>query len=954
MNASLISQFSNSKDGSSIASILISILRSSTFPKLRAMVAFANYGGISGLADEFSKSNTKDKSIIVGIDNKITSVEALSELISLGFDGRIYHTSGSEIFHPKFYLFENDNEFTLIIGSNNLTTGGLVMNDECAVLIQGTKDELVYKQADEAYNQIWNTNNKTDKPIVMPLNEEVIGELYVQEYIPSESDAVDKLAIPSDYEASFGLNPQKEFPLGFSPKSLSSSSVKEIILLPHNQAIYNEILKFLSSHNKGYVVQPTGTGKSYLMAKYITDHISQKIMVVAPNNIILEEMKKILGKSINNVVYATYQYLSADLNRTRQMAKTIEHILIDEFHHLGAEGWGNAVKTLINNAKSPKVIGFSATPKRDFDDINVTELFFEDNCIHELTLFEAWREKILPVPQLVQSYVEIDEVLNNLENEVSEKQKLSKTTRKTLHEKLEEIKSKYIADTSLQKVIKDYIPKDTKKIIVFVPQIDTMDETEKRLTPCIEALGVKAHNFHVHSQRGKKENEKQLELFHYDYGGINLIYSVDMLIEGLHVDGVDALILLRSTNSVRIALQQLGRCLSSGKKKKPIVLDIVNNYRAKEIFGITADGVRRHGEDGDESSNIYIQGNYMEINEAISNLLAKYNSWEENFKMLVDFKQINGRAPKNSDKCRKLYVWWIEQRSKYRKNKMPEERISLFKKNGFILDDWEENFNLLMKFIEDNNRLPVRKDGSIGLWLIHQRQNYRDHNLAEERANLLHSKGITLLVKKDWWERLADLKRFIKDNGREPRSKSKSALESTIYGWLCHVRQEYKDGLLSKSQIHAFQEMGVPLDSTILERELEDRFELAYNQIKAFVDKHHRLPKYKEDRKLYNRILGERQKIKRGTMPPERVERLRELGVYSETEEEWKENYNRILLFIKANGRKPFYGEDKWWDQQVFAYKKIANNRSGLSDEQIKLLDDIDVLGKKDKKKRKQ
>lgn len=954
MNASLISQFSNSKDGSSIASVLISILRSSTFPKLRAMVAFANYGGISGLADEFSKSNTKDKSIIVGIDNKITSVEALSELISLGFDGRIYHTSGSEIFHPKFYLFENDNEFTLIIGSNNLTTGGLVMNDECAVLIQGTKDELVYKQADEAYNQIWNTNNKTDKPIVMPLNEEVIGELYVQEYIPSESDAVDKLAIPSDYEASFGLNPQKEFPLGFSPKSLSSSSVKEIILLPHNQAIYNEILKFLSSHNKGYVVQPTGTGKSYLMAKYITDHISQKIMVVAPNNIILEEMKKILGKSINNVVYATYQYLSADLNRTRQMAKTIEHILIDEFHHLGAEGWGNAVKTLINNAKSPKVIGFSATPKRDFDDINVTELFFEDNCIHELTLFEAWREKILPVPQLVQSYVEIDEVLNNLENEVSEKQKLSKTTRKTLHEKLEEIKSKYIADTSLQKVIKDYIPKDTKKIIVFVPQIDTMDETEKRLTPCIEALGVKAHNFHVHSQRGKKENEKQLELFHHDYGGINLIYSVDMLIEGLHVDGVDALILLRSTNSVRIALQQLGRCLSSGKKKKPIVLDIVNNYRAKEIFGITADGVRRHGEDGDESSNIYIQGNYMEINEAISNLLAKYNSWEENFKMLLEFKQTYGRAPKGNDNCPRLFYWWGNQKKLYREGKLEDEKIRIFLENGFELDHWETMLNELKDFKEKNNRFPTRKDGTIGNWYYQQGVDYREGKLSDTRKKKLLNIDAKLIVKKDWLERLAELKRFIKDNGREPRAKAKDSAEASIYGWLSHTRQDYREGLLSKSQIHAFQEIGVPLDSTILERELEDRFERTCNQIEAFVDKHHRLPKYKEDRKLYNRILGERQKIKRGTMPPERVERLRVLGVYSETEEEWKENYNRILLFINANGRKPYYGEDKWWDQQVFAYKKIAINRSGLSDEQIKLLDDIDVLGKKDKKKRKQ
>lgn len=946
MNISLISQFSNLRKEESVASTIVYLLRSSSYNKMRAMVAFVNYGGISGLTDEFLKSNIKDLQIVVGIDNKITSVEALHELLRIGFEGKIYHTSGSEIFHPKFYLFENANDFALIIGSNNMTTGGLALNDECAVLITGNKEESIYKQADETYNDVW----ATEAAIAKSLTDEIIEELYVQECIPSESDSILNTTEPSDYDEMFGTNSKKNYPTGFAPKYLSNSNTEDVTLLPHNQIIYEEILKFLKAEKKGYIVQPTGTGKSYLMAKYITDHKNENIMVIAPNNIILSEMKKILGANIKKVLFVTYQYLAKDIERTKRDARKIEHILIDEFHHLGAEGWGNAVATLIDNAKSPVVLGFSATPKRDFDDINVPELFFNGNCIHELTLFEAWRQKILPVPTLVQSYVELDSLLNNLENEVSEKQNLSKSTRKTLHDKLEEIKSKYISDTSLKKVITDYIPRTTKKIIVFVPQIETMTETERKLTPCIEALGVQAHNFYVHSQQGKKKNDQQLELFHEDFGGINLIYSVDMLIEGLHVDGVDALILLRSTNSVRIALQQLGRCLSSNKIKKPIVLDIVNNYRAKEIFGRTADGTI-YGEQKDrEYSDIFIQGNFMEINEAISNLLAKYNSWDENFRILLEFKNLNGRVPKDSDNCPRIYRWWGNQRKLYRENMLEQDKIDKFKSNGFVLDEWEDNYNLLIDFKKKNGRFPLQKDGKIGIWYNTQRQNYRDGILKKERIAALIRIGVKLGVKQDWLEWFLQLKNFLKDEGREPRSKSNSAEEASIYGWLTHVRQDFKEGKLSKSQIQSFRELNIPLDSSVMERELASRFETTYKQIKEFVDKHHRLPKITEDKKLYNRILGERQKIKRGTMPPDRVERLRALGVYSETEEEWMNNYKRILAFIAEKGRKPNMREDKWWDSQVFAYKKLANGRSGLTEEQIKLLEEIDVLDKKESK----
>ena len=956
MKVLLLSQFSNFGSEKSIASAIISVLRTSNYTKMRAMVAFANYGGVSGLAREIAKSGIKEKNIIVGIDNKITTVEALQCLINLGFEGKVYHTSGSEIFHPKFYLFENANVYSLIVGSANMTTGGLALNDECAILIEGTKNESIYVEANDTFNRVWNTVEVPENPIITSLNDETIGRLYVQEYILSEKDTRENLATSDEVET-FGTNPRKDFPSGFSPQAITESINNEIELYKHNKIIYGELTAFLSKHDKGYVVQPTGTGKSYLMAKYISEHKGENIIVVAPNNIILEELKKILGGDTHHVVFRTYQFFSADLKRTKQIARKVKHILIDEFHHLGAEGWGNAIKELIDNAHNPKVIGFSATPKRDFDDINVPELFFENNCIHELTLFEAWKEKILPVPTLVQSYVELDELLNNLEQEVSYKQKLSNNTRKALHEKLEEIKSKYIADTSLQKVITDFIPKDIKKIIVFVPRIESMDETEQKLTPCFKELGVVPHSFRIHSKQSDKENDRQLEMFQKDFGGVNIIYSVDKLIEGLHVDGVDALILLRSTNSVRIALQQLGRCLSSSKTKKPIVLDVVNNYRAKEIFGITIDGMQRTAQGDGELSDIFIHGNYMEINEAISNLLAKYNSWEDNFQMLVEFKETNGRPPKNSDNCQKLYSWWISQRKQYRDKTMQEERIVLFKQHGFVLDDWEENFNLLMKFIEENNMYPKRKDGSIGLWLIHQRQNYRDHILSDEHANLLLSKGIPLLIKKNWGEWFEQLKWFLKTYKREPRSISESSLEKSLYGWLNRQRQEYKEGVLDENKINFFSDLGVSLVASEMEIQLNDRFETFFNQLQEFVNKHHRLPKFKENEKLYEWIGGEKDKIKKGTIKKEREERLRGLGVTVESGEEWIAQFNEIKRYVQFHDHLPIKGENKWWDKQIWAYKKISINRSGLSNEQIKMLEEIgitdDSMKKSIKKKKK-
>ena len=65
-------------------------------------------------------------------------------------------------------------------------------------------------------------------------------------------------------------------------------SGRHVELYPHNEVAYRAITQGFKQHRIGAVVQATGTGKSYLLARYITDHAKEKILVFAPNITILE------------------------------------------------------------------------------------------------------------------------------------------------------------------------------------------------------------------------------------------------------------------------------------------------------------------------------------------------------------------------------------------------------------------------------------------------------------------------------------------------------------------------------------------------------------------------------------------------------------------------------------------------------------------------------------------
>ena len=76
---------------------------------------------------------------VVGVDIENTTVEGLQDLLSLSTAGdcetTVYHNESSVIFHPKIYLFRNDQRARLIIGSNNITEAGLFTNTEVSLQI---------------------------------------------------------------------------------------------------------------------------------------------------------------------------------------------------------------------------------------------------------------------------------------------------------------------------------------------------------------------------------------------------------------------------------------------------------------------------------------------------------------------------------------------------------------------------------------------------------------------------------------------------------------------------------------------------------------------------------------------------------------------------------------------------------------------------------------------------
>lgn len=98
-------------------------------------VAFVSKSGADLLAPKLGIHGPKTKAFI-GIRNDITSTQGAAQLLAAGTSLFVVDTgSRNVLFHPKLYLVRGKTEARLIIGSANLTLGGMNNNIEAGVAI---------------------------------------------------------------------------------------------------------------------------------------------------------------------------------------------------------------------------------------------------------------------------------------------------------------------------------------------------------------------------------------------------------------------------------------------------------------------------------------------------------------------------------------------------------------------------------------------------------------------------------------------------------------------------------------------------------------------------------------------------------------------------------------------------------------------------------------------------
>ncbi len=106
------------------------------YRRLFILTAWTTYSGLYQLTQAFQKfrSNGGEIFAVTGISLGGTSVEGLKLLYELSDSLCIFHDKRT-LFHPKLYIFQNDSTAKVIVGSNNLTHGGLFSNYEIARII---------------------------------------------------------------------------------------------------------------------------------------------------------------------------------------------------------------------------------------------------------------------------------------------------------------------------------------------------------------------------------------------------------------------------------------------------------------------------------------------------------------------------------------------------------------------------------------------------------------------------------------------------------------------------------------------------------------------------------------------------------------------------------------------------------------------------------------------------
>ena len=451
----------------------------------------------------------------------------------------------------------------------------------------------------------------------------------------------------------------------------------KIELYPHNQAALNHLEEALKYTRRAAVIQPTGTGKSFVALAFIERRPNNSFLYRAPSTHIFNQLKHHAGHTevLLHTTMMTYQKLCL-LHEDELGKLEPDYIILDEFHRCGADDWGSAVDHLLALYVECFLIGFTATPVRYLDKAgtrDMSEELFHGSIASYYTLQDAINDKVLPVPHYVLGDILMNERVSSLETALTQVASYGRA-RTAGYSLLESLKRNMAEAQGIDEIFKCHMPNRFAKLIVFCRNLEHIAQCREDMHRWL-GPGKKIREYVCRSDEKAADIELNAFAGDNERNAIRLLYCVDMLNEGIHIKDVDGVVMLRPTISPIVYLQQIGRCLacSSDGSTSPVIFDLVNNYESarveesgQRVFNIEFSHHPSSGKGKNTPIPFYMSGvptQFEAILEKFDHLFTRAGRWDFCYSILQEFYHEYGQYPHSRTCYRGIKIgrWLSEQ-----------------------------------------------------------------------------------------------------------------------------------------------------------------------------------------------------------------------------------------------------------------------------------------------------
>lgn len=363
----------------------------------------------------------------------------------------------------------------------------------------------------------------------------------------------------------------------------------------HNKKGLTLLKEVLSVRDSVVLVQPTGSGKSWVMFGYIESIFRPDLKVIIAQSVTSIEVNHKSGKAWNpewekNVRYTTYQMLCNLRYASREELELhdltdIDLIILDEVHHIAAPMWNAGFEKLKEHSQNAKILGLTATPVRYLDgSLNVADEFFDGEVIETLTLVEAIKTGVFKKPLHITAFTNLGSLVKDINSEIA-KSTATQLKKKSAFDLVNKLNSEWEKQLSLadivEKHIEEHLPEESNlKFIVFMPTIAELLKNKTMVEEWFTSKGIRSNvnTYELYTGSDEKDATVLGAFEEAKEDSVDLLFVINKLNEGVHINTVSGLIMLRNTMSPTVFYQQLGRAFHTGMDKSPLIFDFVQNY----------------------------------------------------------------------------------------------------------------------------------------------------------------------------------------------------------------------------------------------------------------------------------------------------------------------------------------------------------------------------------------